>query len=156
MNAKQLGLGLRPAYKWGGRRKGAGRKRTGHRVSHVRRPFLDGDRDPVHVTWRAMADLPSLRTPAVGRAIRDAIAGAHKDTFRVVHFSIQADHLHLIVEASNRVRLARGMQGLGIRIWRRVNAALGRRGSVFSDRYHARALGTPREVRNAIRYVLLN
>ena len=33
---------------------------------------------------------------------------------------------------------------------------LGCKGRVIGDRYHARALGTPREVRNALRYVLLN
>jgi len=38
-----------------------------------------------------------------------------------------------------------------------VNRVMGRRkGRVVADRYHARVLRTPREVRNALRYVLLN
>jgi hypothetical protein len=37
-----------------------------------------------------------------------------------------------------------------------VNRILGRRGRVFGDRYHARPLRTPREVRHAIVYVLQN
>ena len=64
--------------------------------------------------------------------------------------------IHLIVEASDRVALSRGVQGLCIRLARAVNRACGRRGSVFADRYHARALKTPRAVRFALRYVLLN
>jgi hypothetical protein len=69
---------------------------------------------------------------------------------------VQRDHVHLIVEADDRDALRRGVQGLAIRAARGVNRALGHRGRVWSDRYHARALETPREVRNAIAYVLLN
>jgi hypothetical protein len=74
----------------------------------------------------------------------------------VVHFSVQADHVHLIVEAESRGALSRGLQGLAIRIARAVNRALGLRGKVWGDRYHARALRTPREVRNGLVYVLQN
>src|SRR5438132_8198657 len=48
------------------------------------------------------------------------------------------------------------MQGLAIRIAKRLNRALGRGGRVFSDRYHAHVLRTPREVRNALAYALNN
>jgi hypothetical protein len=64
--------------------------------------------------------------------------------------------LHLLVEASDRRALSRGMQGLSIRVARATNGELGRKGRVFADRYHARALTTPRAVRFALRYVLLN
>src|SRR5690606_24678043 len=85
------------------------------------------------------------------------LADSHKAGFRVVHYSLQGDHLHLVVEAHGRVELARGMQGLGIRLAKRMNARLGRRrGHVLADRYHARVLGTPTEVRRALLYVLNN
>jgi hypothetical protein len=74
----------------------------------------------------------------------------------VLQFSVQADYLHLVVEARDRSALSRGMQGLAIRLARAVNRRLGRRGSVWSSRYHARALATPREVRNGLIYVLQN
>ena len=76
--------------------------------------------------------------------------------FRVVHFSVQQDHLHLIVEAADRRSLGRGMQGLTIRLARRLNRLLERKGKLFTDRYHAEQLTTPSQVRNAIRYVLSN
>jgi REP element-mobilizing transposase RayT len=89
--------------------------------------------------------------------VRGAIgAGGRKDGFRVVEFTVLGNHLHLIVEADGHQALARGMQGLTVRFARRINARLGRRGALFRARYHARALRTPREVRNALRYVLLN
>jgi hypothetical protein len=74
----------------------------------------------------------------------------------VLQFSVQADHVHLVVESDTSVGLSRGVQGLAIRMARAINRGLGRRGRVWGDRYHARALATPREVRNALVYVLNN
>lgn len=76
--------------------------------------------------------------------------------FQVVHFTIQADHMHLIVEASDKRGLARGIAGLEVRIARRLNTLLNRKGRFWSDRYHRRDLRTPTETRNVLRYVLLN
>ncbi|MFL5310309.1 MAG: hypothetical protein ACJ79H_07660 [Myxococcales bacterium] len=64
--------------------------------------------------------------------------------------------LHLIAEARDAMALARGIQGLSIRIAKAVNRVLGPRGPVFADRYHAHALRTPTETANAIAYVLGN
>jgi hypothetical protein len=74
----------------------------------------------------------------------------------VLQFSAQADHVHLIVEADANAALVRGLQGLAIRLARAVNRLLGRRGRVWADRYHARQLRTPKEVRYALVYVLNN
>ena len=46
--------------------------------------------------------------------------------------------------------------GVAIRMARAVNRILERHGNVWSERYHARPLKTPREVRNGIVYVLMN
>jgi REP element-mobilizing transposase RayT len=98
----------------------------------------------------------SLRRRAVYENVASAL-GRHRDEdFRVVHFSVQSDHVHLIAEASSKRALSSGMRGVAIRVARAVNRALGRRGSVWSDRYHARPLPTPRTVRNALIYVLAN
>jgi hypothetical protein len=84
------------------------------------------------------------------------LAAASAGSFRVLHFSAQHDHLHLLVEADRGGALSRGVQGLAIRVAKAINRALGRRGHVWADRFHARALATPREVRNALVYVLNN
>jgi hypothetical protein len=104
---------------------------------------------------RAAPGLPSLRQAAFP-ALRGALAAASGASFRVVHFSVQADHLHLVVEANEPTGLSRGVQGLMIRAAKAVNRALGRRGRVWADRFHAHILKTPREVRNALVYVLNN
>jgi REP element-mobilizing transposase RayT len=143
---------------WGGRRHGAGRKPTAGRrslVPHRRRASHD-TRCPAHATLRVRAGLPSLRGGRLFAALRNAIASASGARFRVLHFSVQADHLHVVVEADGTTALARGLQGLAIRVAKAVNRVLGRRGTVWADRYHARTLATPREVRNALVYVLQN
>ena len=145
---------------WGGARQGAGRPPKGGSagVCHVRRPALS-QHHPVHVTLRVVDGLPSLRAGAIFGQVRGALAGGRaRFGFRLVHFSVQSNHLHLIAEARDRLALAlaRGMQGLCIRVARAANGAIGRSGRLFADRYHARALKTPRQVRFALRYVLLN
>jgi hypothetical protein len=74
---------------------------------------------------------------------------------RVVHFAVLDDHVHLIVEAHDKQSLSRGMQGLAIRVAKAINRGE-RHGRVFRDRYHSVVLETPRQVRNAIAYVVLN
>ncbi len=148
---------------WGGRRDGAGRKRAPGRRPNVphRARAEHKARHPVHVTLRARAGLPPFRENALFGAMLEGIRRASRspavgDAFRVVHFSVQRDHVHLIIEAAGRDALIRGVQGLSIRLARVVNRARGLPGQVWGDRYHSRALKTPREVRNAIVYVLMN
>jgi hypothetical protein len=124
-------------------------------MPHVTRPKVD-PRYPVQVTIRATPGLPSLRSPRVFGALRRAIARASVDRFRVIHFSIQQDHGHFIVEGDEPRRARGGMHGLAIRLALAVNHALGRKGRVVGDRYHARPLTTPRQTRTSMVYVLLN
>jgi len=151
---EQLQLGFRT---WGGRRKGAGRKPAGRRsgAPHVARPEHQA-RHPVHVTLRAVSRLASLRRQLVFTEMGRAFARASGERFRVAHFSVQTNHVHLIVESADKRALSRGLAGLSIRLARAVNRVLGRRGRVWGDRYHARAMRTPREVRGALVYVLTN
>ena len=82
--------------------------------------------------------------------------GKDRFGFRLVHYSVQSNHLHLLCEADDKRALARGMQGLAIRIARRLNRAAGRTGKLFADRYHLRVLESPTEVRHCLLYVLRN
>ena len=143
---------------WGGPREGAGRKPKGERagVSHRTRKVL-ASRNPAHVTVRLGEGLPTLRRKAEYGVVRAAFAaGCEREGFRLTQYSVQKNHMHLLVEAKDRTALSRGMQGLLIRVAKALNRLWGRKGSVFADRYHDRILRTPREVRNALAYVLNN
>jgi REP element-mobilizing transposase RayT len=142
----------------GGRRIGAGRKPQRPRTArgfmpHIARPSHD-PRNPVHVTLRS--GVRPLRSQYVFPTVRGAIADAYRrrhGSFRIVHFSVQVDHLHLIVEADDREALNEGVRGLSISIARRVNRLVNRRGQFWADRWHGRTLETARAVRRAIVYV---
>ena len=105
-------------------------------VPHSVRPEVRG---VCHIVLRVRRGLPWLRTPRTYRVLERAFRhGKEKPGFALVQFSVQQDHLHLLVEAENRQRLARGMQGLTIRIARALNRFWrGRAGAVFAERYFA-------------------
>jgi REP element-mobilizing transposase RayT len=154
---QQLKLDLRERARWGGRRKGAGRKPGPNpRNQHQKRSPLAA-RFPCHVTLKIRRGIPSLRALAIVRELERSLrAACERGRFRVAHYSIQDDHLHLIVEAANAFDLACGMKSIGARLGRAVNRIFRRRGPVLADRYHRHVLRTPREVRRALAYVLLN
>ncbi len=167
----QLSLGdVAPRVGWGGRRAGAGRKRgvrpnVPHRPRELHRRY-----QPVHVTLRRAKGVPSFRTERLTRLFRDAVRAtsrARRGTFRVTDFSIQADHIHAIIEADERgggdgdaapdAGFSRSMRSFVIRLAMRVNKLLRRkRGHVWGDRFHARELTSPVEVRRALVYLLSN
>lgn len=113
-------------------------------------------RFPVHVTLRLREGLRGMRKRPVLEVLWDAFGRSQKDDFRVVHFAVMGNHLHLIVEGEGRASIRRGMQGLAIRVARALNKHWGRRGKVFADRYQDEVLDSPTRVRNALRYVLMN
>jgi REP element-mobilizing transposase RayT len=114
-------------------------------------------RFPVHVTTRVVRGAGYLRGFRLYPAIREALCKARERLgVRIIHFSVQSDHIHLLVEAVDQVALGRAMKGFGVRVARRLNRLGGRSGRVIADRYHARYLRTPTEVRRAIIYVLQN
>jgi REP element-mobilizing transposase RayT len=125
-------------------------------VSHHGRDKVTAE-TPVHVTLRVLPHVWNLRSGRSLAAISAALADVRPwREFRVVHFSIQGEHLHLIVEADHNRALSEGMQGLSVRLAKGLNRMMGRSGPVFAERYHSHVLRTPTEVRNALAYVLLN
>jgi REP element-mobilizing transposase RayT len=171
--AEQLPLFATPGDKRRGpggkrkRRRGKkpGRKPKGPRAGspHTVRPDLRA-RHPVHVVLRVVDAVGNLRRRATYKAVREAtLTTARREDFRIVHLSIQRNHLHLLVEADHKGALAAGMQGFQISAAKHLNAAVSkdrpgprRRGAVFPDRYHAEIITTPTQARHALNYVINN
>src|SRR5260370_4882154 len=151
----QLELDLRPRT-WGGKRDHAGRKRSTSDASHATRPKVTRHQ-PQHVVLRVRRSVGRLRRRAIYDAIRRAMRRSlARADYRIVHVSIQHNHLHFLVEADDRDALTLGMQGLAIAIARAINRSCERRGKVFEFRYHATRIASPRQARNALAYVLNN
>src|SRR5262245_5735072 len=154
---RQLALDLRAATRWGGLRAGAGRKPGPSRRDPHRCRAPLAARFPCHITLKVRRQIHSPRSvrPVLELERRFA-AACERGRVRLVHYSVQSDHLHAIVEAASSRDLASGMKAIGARLARAANRVFALGGPVLADRDHLRVLRTPREVRNAIAYVLLN
>jgi REP element-mobilizing transposase RayT len=127
-------------------------------VSHGSRPRLAAS-TPIHITLKWCAGLPTLRDAGPDAIIRASFRHTNEDNengLRIVMYSIQGNHLHMICEADGAKSLGRAMQGLKVRIARRLNRLWERTGTVFADRYHRQDLTSPTQVHGCIRYVLQN
>ncbi len=145
-----------------GKKPGRRPTREGTWVEHRPRPVHD-HRNPVFVTLRVKPDVPSLAgrkpTAAIIAGLQLAATAnwerqkSRRRKFRVVHYAILPDKLELVVEATSAQALARGMQGLSSGLARRVNNQMDRLGSLFMDRYDARALQKPADLRKVLAYL---
>src|SRR6185295_14142344 len=160
---EQLPLFATPIDKRRRRKRPGPKPKVGAGSPHKARPELKA-RHPVHVVLRVVGAVGNLRRRATYKAVREAtLTTARREDFRIVHLSIQRNHLHLLVEADHRAALASGMQGFQISAAKHLNAAISkdrpgprRRGSVFPDRYHAEIITTPTQARHALNYVINN
>ncbi|MBL8897379.1 MAG: transposase [Planctomycetes bacterium] len=142
----------------GGKRKGAGRKPTNAEAGMPHRQRSKKKRgEPLHITVRLGDGLPSLRRGGALKVVLAALsASSDRYGMKIVHYSIQKDHLHLLVEAEDRECVARGMNALLSPLARALNKLWSRNGKVFPERYHDEVITTPTQARNALRYVLQN
>jgi putative transposase len=143
---------------WGGKRRRAGRKtkEKRKRVSHRARAKVTPG-CAVHVTLRVREGLWNLRGARAFAVLSRCFERARdRFGFRLIHFSVQGNHLHLLVEPRDNAALARGVQGLAVRVAKGLNRLMGRRGPVFADHFHSRVLRTPTEAARARDYVLNN
>ena len=141
----------------GGPRKGAGAKRVGRGQVPHRQLSIFNELTPAHVTLRVVKGLSNLRQRSLVMEVRKTFAqGCERGDFRLVEYSIQHNHLHMIVEAESQDTLSRGMKSIAARFALAVNRVFKRTGKVIAGRYHVQLLTSPTQVRNALRYVLLN
>lgn len=133
---------------WGGLRKGAGRKRSKSRGVAHRSRLKVGYRTPLHINFRYRI---SLRNKETLRLLKRSINNARSHGLKILQFSFQSNHVHLIVEAHNNAVLTKGMRSLTITFAKGLC-----KGRVQIERYHLHILKTVREVKNALHYVLFN
>ena len=131
--ARQRTFGFKRVARKG---KKLGRKKSEESgVSHTKRPVLK-EHVPMHITLKLLPGLKILRGRAEFLMVVEAVRSTNKlGLVRIVHFSVQADHIHMICEAANNDAMAKGMNGLTIRVARGFNRVTGRKGQVFSDRF---------------------
>ncbi len=147
MRTKQLKLDLYKG-KRGGRRPGSGRKRINSKgVSHRPREQVTS-RTPVHINFKYRTHIKNKQCLKI---LKKAIMNARSHGLRVIHFSLQSNHVHLLIESESNEILTRGMRSLTVTIAKGLKA-----GRVQVERYHLHVLRTIREAKNAAEYVLFN
>jgi hypothetical protein len=80
---------------------------------------------PQHVTLRVFSR--SLRSQFVFPTVRGSIDSANRRNrgrFQIVHFSVQSNHVHLLVEAQSHRALVEGIRGFNVSLARRINRLL--------------------------------
>ena len=132
-------------------------------------------RYPIHIVMRVVPAIGSLRKRLMYQALRYAtitvalraeLRAETDGAFRIIHISIQRTHVHMLVEADNKLALSRGMQSFQISAAKHLNRAASvkrikagearRRGTDFPDRYHQEIIRNPTQARRALAYVLNN
>jgi REP element-mobilizing transposase RayT len=83
--------------------------------------------------------------------LKRAILNSRKQGLKIVHFSLQSNHIHLIVEADNNQILESGMRSLTVTFAKGLS-----KGKVQIERYHLHVLKCLQETKNAVIYVLFN
>jgi len=154
--SKMLQLDLFTNRGRGGKRTGAGRPPCkGSLQRHDTRPEFKSSQ-PLHINVKLIKGLPTLRAKNKFKLIKRAILKARVRGLRIIHFSIQSTHIHLLIESENKRELGRGMQSFCISLAKSLNGFIKRQGKVFVERYHLHILKTPTQVRNALRYIFMN
>ncbi len=133
---------------WGGLRFKAGRKRVHSKgVAHERREKVNA-RTPLHVNFKYRLNVRNKETL---KLLKRSIQNARKHGLRVLQYSFQKNHIHLILEADSNVILTKGMRSLTITFAKGLQE-----GRVQLERYHLHVLRTVRETKHALQYVLFN
>lgn len=144
---KQLALNLYQGYH-GGRRPNAGRKRIHSKgVAHRTREKVT-PHTPVHINFKYRTFIQTIRILDI---LHLAFQNTLKYEFKVTHYALQSNHIHIIAEVKDNQSLISGMRSLTNTIIKRID-----KGSLQIERYHLHVLKNPKETQNAIHYVLNN
>ncbi len=110
----------------------------------------------LHLTIKVRDNKADIKNKSLLKALHHAIKRARLKNIKVLHYSLEYNHIHLLVEASSNANLHQGMQALGISLAKKINAIKRLKGTVYKHRYHLRKLSSPRELKNVLHYIFNN
>jgi hypothetical protein len=122
-------------------------------IRHTRREEINAPR-PLHLTIKLIR--ADVQNKTILKGLRHAIQRARMQGLRIVHYSLEHDHVHLYAEASDNNTLGKGMKALGGSLVKKIHRHLGTKGSFYKTRYHLRILRSAMEVKHVLNYILKN
>lgn len=136
--------------------KGAGRPRIHDPgISHRKRPCLKKP-SSLHLTIKVKRIKAEMKNRTVLILLKRAILNARKQGLRIIHFSLEYDHVHLLVEAADNLVLGKGMQAFGVTLSKAINRLKKLNGEVYKHRYHFRKITSTRELKVVMNYIFSN
>ncbi len=137
-------------------RKGAGRPALHDPgIRHTNRPHIKKPAS-LHLTIKVKKKKAEIKNKSVLKILKRAILNARKQGLRVIHFSLEYDHVHLLIEADNNLILGKGMQAFGVTLSKAINRLKKLKGGVYKHRYHFRQISSTRELKIVMNYIFTN
>ncbi len=137
-------------------RKGAGRPAINDAgIRHTPRPLITR-RASLHLTVKVKRNKADIKNKAVLAILKRAILNARLKGLRVIHYTLEYDHVHLLIEADNNKILGKGMQAFGVTLAKAINRLWKLKGEVYKHRYHFSRIESPRELKNVMNYIFNN
>ncbi len=136
--------------------KGAGRSAIHDPgIRHTKRPYLSKPTS-LHLTVKIKKNKAEIKNKSVLAILKRAILNARKQGLQVIHYSLEYDHVHLLIEADNNFILAKGMQAFGVTFSKAINRLKRLKGEVYKHRYHFRRISSSKELKNVMNYIFTN
>lgn len=124
-------------------------------IRHTVRPRIHKT-TMLHLTIKVRENKADIKNKRILKLLHHAIKRARLQRLKVLHYTLEYNHVHLLVEATNNQILHKGMQAFGITFSKWINRLKLRKGTVYKHRYHFHALRSTRERKNALNYIFTN
>ncbi|MGZ3787001.1 MAG: transposase [Bacteriovorax sp.] len=124
-------------------------------IRHTSRPFLKKP-SSLHLTVKIKKNKAEMKNKSVFSLLKRAILNARRQGLKVIHYSLEYDHVHLLIEAENNHILGKGMQAFGGTFSKAINRMRKLKGGVYKHRYHFRKISSARELKNVMNYIFTN
>jgi REP element-mobilizing transposase RayT len=124
-------------------------------IRHTERPIFTSP-SSLHLTVKILRAKANLKNKMILSILKRSIMNARKMGLRVIHYSLEYDHVHLLIEAENNFILGKGMQAFGVTFSKALNRLRKIKGSVYKHRYHFRKIVGARQLKNVMNYIFSN
>lgn len=124
-------------------------------IRHTSRPKISRPTS-LHLTIKVKSIKANIKNKIILHMLKRAILNARRQGLKVIHFSLEYDHVHLLIEADNNLTLGKGMKALGVTLAKRINKFRGLKGAVYKHRYHFRRVGSSAQLKKVMNYIFSN
>ena len=136
--------------------KRAGRKPIHDKgIRHIQRERFERE-SSFHITIKVRQEKSDLQNKMILKALHRAIMKARYKSLKVIHYTLEFNHIHLLVEAYNQEQLSNCMQSFGVTLAKMINKVKFKKGRVYKHRYHLRRLSSVMELKNVLKYIFNN